>query len=123
MIRKTPPEQSVAYLRKYRQAGWGFLILNIVWVVVFFHFLSLMNIGTFVYAAAGFCLLLIAVLAWFVGRGSRKLTLVLALVYAGRSLVSLYTVATGAAFPAVPYVLPCLFFSFYLLGRAVWDWP
>ncbi|MFQ5673996.1 MAG: hypothetical protein ACE5G9_12990 [Nitrospinales bacterium] len=110
-------------LKKYRQAGWGFLILNIIWLIVFSRFLLLMNIGAFVYVAGGFCLLLIAALAWFVGKGSRKLTFVLALIYAVRSMASIYTVATGVAFPAVPYVLPCLLVSFYLLGRAVWGWP
>ena len=28
----------------------------------------------------------------------------------------------GDVFPAVPYLLPCLILSFYLLGRAAWDW-
>jgi len=123
MTRETLLDPSALSLRKYRHAGWGFLILNTIWLVVFARFLSIMNVGAALYAGAGFCLLLIAVLAWFVGKGSRKLTLVLALIYAGRSVVSVYTVATGGAFPAVPYVLPCLFLSFYLLGRAAWNWP
>ena len=29
----------------------------------------------------------------------------------------------GDAYPAVPYLLPCVVLTFYLLGRAAWDWP
>ena len=110
-------------LKKYRQAGQGFLVMNLTYVLLVYIFLPPFNLGAtlFLYFAA--FLLVVVVCSWFIYRGSKKLALVLAIIYAARSLVSIYTLLRGEAFTAVPYVLPCLLVTFYLLGRAAWDWP
>lgn len=108
---------------KYRQAGYGFLVLGLAYLVLVYIFLPPFNLGSSAFVYAGLYAALMGVLAWFIFRGSRGLTLVLAVIYAARSLVSIYTLIKGEAFVAVPYVLPCLLATFYVLGRAVWDWP
>ena len=111
-------------LEKYRLAGYGFLILNLIYIAVFFVFIP----PFFIELVKGIAytlsfVVLFGVLAVFVSKGYRKLVIVLAIIYGVRSAISIYTLGTGEAFAAVPFVLPCLLLIFYLLGRAAWDWP
>ena len=59
----------------------------------------------------------------FILRGKKILVRILVLIYGGRAVFSIYSLINGGVFPAVPYLLPCLILTFYLLGRAAWDWP
>ncbi|MBI4389823.1 MAG: hypothetical protein HY580_06540 [Nitrospinae bacterium] len=108
---------------KFRQAGYGFFALNMIYLVLIYVFLPPFNLGAKGFLYAGIYALFMAALAYFVCRGFRKVALVLAVIYGLRSVVSLYTMIRGEAFMAVPYVLPCLIITFYVLARAVWDWP
>ncbi|MBI4383766.1 MAG: hypothetical protein HY579_06995 [Nitrospinae bacterium] len=109
--------------KKFRQAGYGFFALNMVYLVLVYAFLPPFNLGAKGFVYAGAYVLFMAALAYFVYRGFRRLTLILAVIYGLRSVVSVYTMIRGEAFMAVPYVLPCLIITFYVLARAVWDWP
>lgn len=109
--------------KKFRQAGYGFFALNMAYLVLVYAFLPPFNLGAKGFAYAGMYVLFMAALAHYVCRGFRKLTLVLAVIYGLRSAVSVYTLIRGEAFVAVPYVLPCLMITFYVLARAAWDWP
>lgn len=110
-------------LKKYRQAGYGFLGMNLFYLFLVYIFMPPFNLGATGFLYAGVFLLLVGVCSYYIYRGSRKLALVLAIIYGARSLVSVYTLIRGEAFTAVPYVLPCLLITVYLLGRAAWDWP
>ena len=52
-----------------------------------------------------------------------KTTMLLTVIYGARSAFSAYSLMDISTFQAVPYLLPCLLVTFYLLGRAGWDWP
>jgi hypothetical protein len=110
-------------LKKYHQAAVGFVILNGVYLVLAYWKVPSFNITPQTIGSLVFFVLFVGVLAWFIYGGSRKLMLVLAAIYAGRILFSPYTLVTGIAHPMVPYVLPTTLLSFYLFGRALWNWP
>ncbi len=118
------PQPLPQNLKKYQQAAIGFVILNGVylgtayWKVPAFDIPPAKAVGYLV-----FLIIFIGTLTGFMYRGSKKLVLVLAAIYAGRILFSSYTIAIGIAHPMVPYVLPTTVISFYLFGRALWDWP
>lgn len=111
------------HLKKYHHAGWGFLAVNATYLLLAYIFLPPFSLGATIYLYGGAFLLLVGICSWFVFRGARKLTLILTIIYAARSLISIYTLVRGDSFAAVPYVLPCLLLTVYILGRAVWDWP
>lgn len=108
---------------KYRQAGGGFLALNLIYLILAWTFIPPFNpdLSTWIYAA--FYLAVIGTLSFFIYRGRKRLVQVLAILYAARSLFSTYSMVSGETFAAVPYLLPCLVLSCYLLGRAAWNWP
>jgi hypothetical protein len=108
---------------KYRQAGYGFFLLNLVYFVLFYHFLPPFNLGLTAYSSAAIYFLFLGLFTYLICGGARKTAVALALLFAGRALFSIYTLVTGQAFVAVPYVLPCLVITVYLLARAVWNWP
>ncbi len=68
-------------------------------------------------------LALFGTLSYFIYKGKKTFVVVLAALWAARIIISIYSLVTGEAFIAVPYVLPTTVIAFYLLGRAVWDWP
>ena len=109
--------------KKYQQAGYVFLGMSLLYLLLAYAFMPPFNLGAAGFLYAGTFLLLAGVCSYYIHRGSQKLALVLALIYGARSMVSIYTLIKGEAFTAVPYVLPCLLITFYLLGRAAWDWP
>ncbi len=113
-----------ARLKKYHQAAIGFVLLNVAYLILSYWKVPSFDITPA--KAAGylvFLVIFIGGLSVFIYRGSRKLVLVLAAFYAGRILFSSYTLVMGTAFPLVPYVLPTTLISFYLFGRALWNWP
>ncbi len=109
-------------VKKYKQAGIGFFILNLIYLGVAMAFLPPMGFGGSAYLSIGIYILLMAWLGWLIFGGRRRLTLIFALIYAARFFISVWQLAMDEAFLAVPYILPCLALTFYLLGRAVWDW-
>ena len=117
-------DTSTKTLQKFHQAAIGFLSLNLINLLLVYLFLPPFNLS--LVEAAGYTVLALAlfgVLSYFIYKGSKTLAVVLAAIYSARSLLAAYTLVTGEAFSAVPYVLPCLLITVYLLGRPVWDWP
>ena len=112
-------------LKKYRLAGLGFFVLSVLYISIALWKLppvdSAMN--WIIYSGLFIFFALVLILTPFIFRGNRLLVQILTVVYGGRSVYSLYALAEGEAFLAVPYFLPCLTLTFYLLGRAAWDWP
>tara|TARA_B100000686_G_scaffold334196_1_gene401122 strand:+ start:3933 stop:4292 length:360 start_codon:yes stop_codon:yes gene_type:complete len=109
--------------KKHRQAGYGFMVLNVLYLVLVFSFLPSFTPNASTIGGFTACLIIFATFSFYIWRGKRLLTLILAVVYGLRSVLSAYTLIVGSAFTVVPYVLPLLVISFYLLGRAVWNWP
>ncbi|MCH8157643.1 MAG: hypothetical protein IID18_07840 [Nitrospinae bacterium] len=112
-------------LKKYRLAGYGFLVLNVIYALVALWKLPPVDpaLSNVVYAGLFSFIILAVVFTPFIIRGKRLLVQVLAVIYGGRAVFSVYSLAAGGAFPAVPYLLPCVVLTFYFLGRAAWDWP
>jgi hypothetical protein len=109
--------------KKYRQGAIGFVVLNVVYLLLAYLKVPSFNITFQTMGYMLFLIVFVAVLARFVYSGSRKLVLFLAAIYAGRILFSSYTLVAGIAHPMVPYVLPTTVIGFYLFGRIIWDWP
>ena len=107
---------------KYRQAGQGFMILNTLYLIVFFLFQPLFNMSTLMVGSSILYLVLVGTLSFYVSKGKRTLTIILAYFYGVRSGLSMYALVIGDAFEAVSYILPLLLISFYILGRAAWNW-
>lgn len=112
-------------LKKYRLAGSSFLILNILYTFIALWKLPPVDpaMNKVVYGGLFVFIFLVLVLTPLIFRGKRLLVQVLAIIYGGRAAYSVYSLIGGGTFPTVPYFLPCLILTFYLLGRAAWDWP
>ena len=112
-------------LKKYRLAGISFLVLNVLYIIIAWWKIPPVDLAMSKVVYGGFImfLVLVLILTPLILRGKKTLVQVLALVYGGRVIFSIYSLIGGDVFPAVPYLLPCVIFTFYLLGRAAWDWP
>ena len=112
-------------LKKYQLAGISFLVLNVLYIIIAWWKMPPVDIAMSKAVYGGFVVLFILVLILIplILRGKRLLVQVLAFIYGGRMIFSLYFLIGGDAYPAVPYLLPCVVLTFYLLGRAAWDWP
>ena len=112
-------------LKKYQLAGISFLVLNVLYIIIAWWKMPPVDIAMSKAVYGGFVVLFILVLILIplILRGKRLLVQVLAFIYGGRMIFSLYFLVEGDAYPAVPYLLPCVVLTFYLLGRAAWDWP
>jgi hypothetical protein len=108
--------------KKFQQAGVGFFTLNIIYFCLFFWLLPPFNLGWLAFLTVVFLLLLNGTGAYFIYKGGRTLALIMAVLYGARVLNSCFRLYTEEAFMAVPYVLPCIVMTFYMLGRAVWNW-
>ncbi len=117
------PQSYPVNLQRYQQAASGFVVLNIVYLALAYWKVPSFNITAQSVVSLVFFMIFVGVLAAFIYRGFRKFVVVLAAIYAARILFSSYTLVVGTAFPLVPYVLPITVLIFYLLGRAVWNWP
>jgi hypothetical protein len=109
--------------RKFTQAGYGFLGLNIAYLVIAIIFIPPFNLGLSAILSLVAFLLLLGVLTYYLMKGKRRLAQALTVIYGARSIFSAYSLMDISTFEAVPYLLPCLLVTFYLLGRAGWDWP
>jgi len=112
-------------LKKYQLAGISFLVLNVLYIIIAWWKMPPVDLAMSKVVYGGFVVLFILVLILIplILRGKRLLVQVLAFIYGGRMIFSLYFLIGGDAYPAVPYLLPCVVLTFYLLGRAAWDWP
>ena len=111
--------------KKYRLAAVGFLVLNVVYIIIAWWKMPPVDLemSRVVYGVLIFILILFLVLTPMIYRGQKLLVQVLTFIYGGRAVFSIYSLIGGDVFPAVPYLLPCVILIFYLLGRAAWDWP
>jgi len=109
--------------RKFTQAGYGFLGLNVVYLVIAMIFIPPFNLGWSAVLSLVAFLLLLGVLTYYLLKGKKGMAQVLAVIYGTRSVFSAYSLMDPSTFQAVPYLLPCLLITFYLLGRAGWNWP
>ena len=112
-------------LKKYRLAGISFLVLNVVYIIIAWWKMPPVDLAMSKLVYSGFFVFFILSLIFtpFILRGKKLLVQILALIYGGRAVFSIYSLIDGGVFPAVPHLLPCLILIFYLLGRAAWDWP
>ena len=109
--------------RKFIHAGYGFLGLNPVYLAIAMFFIPPFNLGLSAVLSLVAFVLLLGLLAYYLLKGKKLLAQVLAVIYGARSIFSAYSLMDVSTFQAVPYLLPCLLLTFYLLGRAGWDWP
>jgi len=109
--------------RKFKQAGYGFLMMNLIYLVVVVTFIPALNFDVSALLSFIAYALLLAFLTYYLLQEKKLMTQILALIYAGRSGNAIYFLLGDNIFPAVPFFLPCLLITFYMLGRAGWDWP
>ena len=112
-------------LKKYQLAGVSFLVLNVLYIIIAWWKMPPVDLAMRKVVYGGFVVFFIFVLILtpLILRGKRLLVQILAFIYGGRMIFSLYLLIGGDAYPAVPYLLACVVLTFYLLGRAAWDWP
>ena len=112
-------------LKKYQLAGVNFLVLNVLYIIIAWWKMPSVGLEMSKVVYGGFVVFFIVVLILtpLILRGKRFLVQILAFIYGGRMFFSLYFLIGGDAYPAVPYLLPCVVLTFYLLGRAAWNWP
>ena len=112
-------------LKKYQLAGISFLVLNVLYIIIAWWKMPPVDLAMskVVYGGLVIFFILVLILIPLILRGKRLLVQVLAFIYGGRMIFSLYFLIGGEVYPAVPYLFPCVVFTFYLLGRAAWDWP
>ena len=109
--------------RKFRQAGYGFFVLNLIYLGVAMFFIPPFNLGLTALLSLAAFILLLGLLTYYLLKKKKRLAQILAIIYGARSGFTAYSLITGETFQAVPFFLPCLIITFYLLGRAGWDWP
>jgi hypothetical protein len=109
--------------RKFIQAGYGFFIMNLIYLVIVVKFIPALNFDMSALLSFLAYVLFMSLLTYYLLQEKKLLAQILAFIYAGRSGNAIYFLLGDNIFPAVPYFLPCLLITFYLLGRAGWDWP
>ncbi|MFP6637612.1 MAG: hypothetical protein VB778_03185 [Nitrospinaceae bacterium] len=109
--------------RKFTYAGYGFLGLNIVYLAIAMYFIPPFNLGLTTILSLFAFVLLLGVLTYYLLKEKKRLAQVLAVIFGLRFLNSVYSLTDVSTFQAVPYLLPGILATFYLLGRAAWDWP
>ena len=109
--------------RKFKQAGYGFFLLNLIYLAVAIYFIPPFNLGLSALLSLLAFLLLLGFFTYYLLQGKKLLAQILAILYGGRSVFTSYSLLAGDTFEAVPFILPCLLIAFYLLGRAAWNWP
>lgn len=113
---------TTSHLKKYHQAAYAYILMGAAYMAVFY---SVMPPHDFkvpfktIIPAVGLPLM---GLSWFIYKGYKKFTIVLFGIYAVRIVASTGALVTSDDYVAVPYILPILIFTFFMLGRAVWDW-
>ena len=104
--------------RKFRQAGYGFFVLNLIYLGVAMFFIPPFNLGLTALLSLAAFILLLGLLTYYLLKEKKRLAKILAIIYGARSGFTAYSLITGETFQAVPFFLPCLIITFYLLGRA-----
>ena len=117
------PDIILARSRKFKQAGYGFFLLNLVYLSVAIYFIPPFNLGLTALLSLLAFLLLLGLFTYYLLQGEKLLAQILVIIYGGRSVFTSYSLLAGDTFEAVPFILPCLLIVFYLLGRAGWNWP
>lgn len=117
------PTQISDRSRKFKQAGYGFLVLNLIYLAVAIFFIPPFNLGLTALLSLLAFVLLLGIFTYYLLQEKKRLAQILAVIYGARSIFTAYSLIAGDTFQAVPFFLPCLFIAFYLLGRAGWDWP
>ena len=97
--------------------------MNLIYLVVVVKFIPALNFDMSALLSFLAYVLFMGLLTYYLLQEKKTLTKILAVIYAGRSGNAIYFLLGDNIFPAVPYFLPCLLITFYLLGRAGWDWP
>jgi hypothetical protein len=110
------------WCRKFTQAGYGFLGFNLAYLVIAMFFIPPFNLGLSAVLSLVAFLLLLGMFTYYLLKGKKRLAQVLAIIYGARSIFSVYSLTDVSTFQAVPYLLPCLLITFYLLARAGWNW-
>ena len=110
-------------LKKYRLAGISFLVLNVLYIIIAWWKMPPVDLAMSKVVYGGFVVffILVLILIPLILRGKRLLVQVLAFIYGGRIIFSLYFLIVGDTYPAFRYLLRCVVLTFYLLGRAAWD--
>ena len=109
--------------KKFRQASYGFMGLSVLYLLIAMIFLPPFNFGVSTVLYITSFVLVILILTILIYRGKKLLVQILAVIYGARSAFTLYSLISGDTFVAVPYLLSCLLLTFYILGRAAWNWP
>jgi FtsH-binding integral membrane protein len=122
-IPATVPEAVEARTKKFTHAGYGFLGLNIVYLAVAMVLIPPFNFGLSAILSLVAFVLLVGILTYYILKEKKRLAQILAIIFGLRSAFTVYSLTAGDTFQAVPYFLPCLIITFYLLGRAGWNWP
>ena len=112
-------------LKKYQLAGGSILVFKVLYIIIAWWKMPPVDLSMSKMVYGGFVVffILVLILTPLILRGKRLLVQILAFIYGGRMIFSLYLLIGGDAYPAVPYLLACVVLTFYLLGRAAWDWP
>ena len=121
-IEETKTDENVRD-RKYRVAGYGFLGLNSVYIALAWGFMPPFVPGF--HKEIFWPLVLVLILFLTKKILNRKTTWVktLAILSGLRFILSSSLILEGDYLPVVPFFLPCFILTFYLLGRAGWNWP
>jgi len=109
--------------KKFQVAGYGFLGLNVIYIALAWGFMP----PFFPEFPKAIFWPLVLLLILFLTKQilDQRILWVktLAVLYGLRFLVSCGLILGGDYLPVVPYFLPCFILTFYLLGRAGWNWP
>ncbi len=108
---------------KYRVAAYVFLVLNLIYAVLGWLFMPPFAEGIPKEVVWIAVIVMVLLLFPVIRKGSRRWVRVLAVIFFIRSVGTGYVLATQETLPVVPFLFPCLVFTFYFLGRAGWDWP
>jgi hypothetical protein len=109
--------------KKFQVAGYGFLGLSVIYIALAWGFMP----PFFPEFPKALFWPLVFALVLFLTRQvlNRRVGWVktLAVLSGLRFIGSSGLILGGDYLPVVPYFLPCFILSFYLLGRAAWNWP
>ena len=109
--------------QKYRVAGYGFLGLNSVYIALAWGFMPPFVPGFPKEIFWPLVLVLILFLTKKILNQQTTWVKTLAMLTGLRIIASSSLILRGDYLPVVPYFLPCFILTFYLLGRAGWNWP
>ncbi|MDA0690724.1 MAG: hypothetical protein O3A78_05160 [Nitrospinae bacterium] len=110
-------------LKKFQVAGYGFLGLSSIYIALAWGFMPPFFPE---FPKAIFWPLVLALVLFLTKQVlNQRIRWVktLAVLSGLRFLGSTGLILGGDYLPVVPYFLPCFILSFYLLGRAGWNWP